>query len=306
MRLIPVDTLDQLTALTQVTAVGTITSGSPTITGIAGGTAQICGALGVSGVGIPSYTYVNSIDSTSQVTLTQSATASGAISITFTLEPVSLAEAKMHARVELPDTDPAAPLNNALIAGYIRASRLYCETRIKSAILTQQWILYLDSFPSAGGYYNRAIREIWPSLGGLPSGLGFYPGMVPNSSGVIDIPLPPLQAVNSVQYYDFAGNIQTVNPAAYNVSLGSSGRIQPQYSTVWPISRPTIDSVFITFTAGMAATAAGVAENIKIAMAMMVAAGYENREATSADGIFMIVPMGVDAMLSIVDPGIYA
>jgi hypothetical protein len=306
MRLIPTTTLDQITAITQVTLTGTTSSGSPTVTGLSPSTATIVGALGVSGTGIPSYCYVNSIDSSTQVTLTQNATANGTVAITFTLEPVSLAEAKMHARVELPNTDPAAPLNNALLAGYIRASRLYCEMRIKSAILSQQWTLYLDSFPSAGGYYNRAIREIWPSLGGLPSGLGFYPGLVPNSTGVIDIPLPPLQAVNAVTYWDFAGNLQTVSPAAYNVSLGNDGRIQPQYSTVWPISRPTIDSVQISFTAGMCATAAGVPENIKIAIAMMVAGGYENREATSADGTFMIVPMGVDAMLSVTDPGIYA
>src|SRR3974377_971688 len=102
------------------------------------------------------------------------------------VEPVTLAEAKQHARVEYPDDD-------ALITGMIVAARRMAETRLRSALITQTWNLYLDSFPSAGGYYNRAIREIWPSLGGLPSGLGFYPGLIPNSRGVRDIQLTPAQ-----------------------------------------------------------------------------------------------------------------
>ena len=102
------------------------------------------------------------------------------------VEPVTLDEAKLHARVEYPDQD-------ALVTSLIVAARRYCETCLRAALITQQWVLMLDSFPSAGGYYNRAIREIWPSMGGLPSGLGFYPGMVPNSTGVIDIPTKTLK-----------------------------------------------------------------------------------------------------------------
>src|SRR4051794_4197557 len=111
------------------------------------------------------------------------------------VEPVTLAEAKLHCKVDFTDDD-------ALITSLIAAARMVCETRLRQALVTQTWVLYLDSFPSAGGYYNRAIREVWPSLGGMPSGIGFYPGLVPNSTGVIDIPLPPLQSIVSVQYYD--------------------------------------------------------------------------------------------------------
>lgn len=305
MRLVPLTTLDGQTAVTQVTCTGTLASGSASITGLSVATSTLIGALGVVGLGIPRYSYVNTIDSTSQVTLNQPATANGSTSLTFTLEPVMLQEAMAQARDELEDGDPAAPLDRFLIASFIRAARLYCESANRQALLSQQWVLYLDSFPSAGGYYNRAIREIWPSLGGLPSGLGFYPGLVPNSTGVIDIPVPPLQEVNSVQYYDFAGNVQTVSPAAYNVSTGLPGRIQPQYSTVWPISRPTIDSVLITFTAGMGATADKIPDSTRAAILMLVAGWYENRESISADGSYMVVPLGVQALLDVTSPGIY-
>lgn len=212
-------------------------------------------------------------------------------------EPVSLDEAKLHARVLYDDDD-------ALITSLIVAARRYCETAVKTALVTQSWTLMLDSFPSAGGYYNRAIREIWPSMGSLPSGLGFYPGMVPNSTGLVDVPLPPLQSIESVQYYDFEGTLQTVDASAYHVSLGTPGRIQPAYSKVWPISRPTIDSVRINFTSGYG-DATQTPENVKVAIKMMAAHWYENREAVSAVSM-AAVPMCIDALLAPSDPGIYA
>jgi hypothetical protein len=213
------------------------------------------------------------------------------------VEPVSIQEAKQHARIEYPDDD-------TLVAGLISSARIYCETALRSVLITQAYTLYLDSFPSAGGYYNRAIRELWPSLGGLPSGLGFYPGMIPNSTGVIDIPVPPLQSLTSVQYWDFAGVLQTFDPAQYNVSLGTPGRIQPAYSKIWPIARPTIDSVQVNFVAGYG-DATKTPQNVKVAICALVAHWYENREAVS-QGSYAPVPLMIDALLSPSEPGIYA
>lgn len=305
MRLVPLTTLDKQTAITQVVCTGSLTSGSPIVTGLSIDTLNLVGALAVKGTGIPRYTFVNTLDSGTQITLNQSATANGVETLTFTLEPVMLLEAMAQARNELPDGDPAAPLDRFLLASYIRSARLYAEAACRQSMLTQQWVLYLDSFPSAGGYYNRAIRELWPSLGGLPSGLGFYPGLVPNSTGVIDIPGPPLQALNSVQYLDFQGNTRTVSSSAYNVSTGVPGRIQPQFSTVWPISRPTIDSVLITFTAGFGDTADSVPDNIRTGIMMLAAHWYENREAVTPDGGWAEVPMGIHSLFGATDPGIY-
>lgn len=297
MRLIPLTTLNGKSAVTQVTTSGTLAGGSAVITGIAD-TTQLVGALGVTGTGLPSGSYVYSIDSATQVTLNQAATSSGSQSLTFNLEPVTLAEAKQHARVSIPDDD-------ALIAGMVRAGRRYCETQIKSAILTQKWKLLLDAFPAAGGYYNPTIRQVWTSMQGMPGGLGFYPGMVPNSAGVIDLPLPPLQSIDAVAYYDFQGVLQTVDPTLYVVSLGTPARIQPQYSHVWPIARPTIDAVQISFTCGQAGTADKVDDDVKVAIKMMVAHWYENRESVIVGTINSRLADTVDALLSSADPGIY-
>jgi len=282
--------------LPTATQSGTLSNGSPTVTGLSN-TSLLLGALAVSGTGIPSGTFVYSVDSATQVTLTQNATTSGAESLTFAIEPVMLEEAKAHLRLEIPNDD-------LLVASLITTARLTCESILRRALITQSRTLYLDSFPSAGGYYNRAIREQWPSLGGMPSGLGFYPGLIPNSTGVIDIPLPPLQSITAVHYYDFSGTLQTVDPTAYNVSLGTPARIQPAYSKVWPISRPTIDSVQIPFVVGYGNTSAAIPEPIKAAMKLMVGSWYENRESIAQSQVYP-VPNTVDLILSAVDPGLY-
>jgi hypothetical protein len=187
----------------------------------------------------------------------------------------------------------------------ISTARIRVETLTGRALITQARTLYLDSFPSAGGYYNRAIREIWPSLGGLPSGLGFYPGLIPNSTGVIDVPLPPLQTLVSVQYKDFSGAIQTVDPATYNVSLGTPARIQPAYSRIWPISQPVIDSVQIHFVSGYGATANLIPEPFQEAMLLLIGHWYEHREEVSDTQLYT-VPGGIAReLLGSVESGIY-
>jgi hypothetical protein len=259
----------------------------------------------VSGAAIPAGTTVASVTDATDIVLSQEATASGSAMLRFGTEPVTLEEALTQIRFEIPSTDPVFATETSLVHRLIAAARRHCETRLRSALITQTWILYLDSFPSAGGYYNRAIREVWPSLGSLPSGLGFYPGMVPNSTGEIDIPLPPLQKIVSLTFFDFQNNLQTVDPATYNTSVGTPGRIQPVYSTVWPISRPTIDSVMITFTAGYGPLEVNVPESVQVAMKFLIGHWYENREAVAATG-YAAVPDTVDLLLGIDDPGIYA
>jgi len=225
--------------------------------------------------------------------------------LTFGTEPVTLAEAIQHCRFEVPETDPIYPAETALIQSLITAARRYAETKLRSALITQTWVLYLDSFPSAGGYYNRAIREVWPSLGSMPSGLGFFPGLIPNSTGVINIPMPPLQQVVSVAYWDYQDNLATVDPTAYNVSVGVPARIQPHYSKVWPMSRPTIDSVQVTFTCGYGPLTSNIPESVKTAIKYAVSTWYENRTMVDV-GSYVAVPETMDALLSIDDPGTYS
>lgn len=265
---------------------GTLTSGSPVITGLT--TSALAGAVRVSGAGVPLGTLVQSIDSTSQLTLTADATTSGAASLTFGLEPVTLAEAKLHMRVDYPEDD-------SLIASLITAARLRAEVLLRQTLLLTTYDLYLDAFPcGGGGYYYRTIRQMGPGPGWLPTGGG----------GIIPLAMGPVNSVTSVKYVDISGTLQTLSAATYTVSIGPRARVQSLPGSAFPIPRDTLDAVVIRYTAG-AATAAAIPETVKAAMKLMVGHWYEHREEVSDTQIWS-VPNAVDALLSASDPGIYS
>jgi uncharacterized phiE125 gp8 family phage protein len=147
-------------------------------------------------------------------------------------EPITLAEAKSHLRITANDED-------ALIETWIKAAREYCEGYQNRAYITQTWELALDSFP------NERIMKI---------------------------PLPPLQSVTSIKYYDTEGT-ETVFPSDdYEVDTYSEpGRISLGYGKSWPSSilRP-VNGVIITFTAGYGDTAADVSEKVKQAIKVLI------------------------------------
>lgn len=264
---------------------GTLADGSPTVTGLT--TSSLAGAVWVRGTGIAPGTLVQSVDSASQVTLTAGATATGPQSLTFGLEPITLAEAKLHCRVEYPNDD-------ALIASFIAAARLRAEVLTRHVLVQCTYDLFLDGFPcGGGGYWNRSAREQGPGPGWLPSGGG----------GVIAIPARPLVSVATVKYFDASGTLQTIDPAHYVVSTGLGARIQALPGLAWPITRQSVDSVVIRFVAGVA-TASEVSEAVKSACRLIVAHFYEHREEVSDTETYP-VPNAVDALLATADTGVY-
>ncbi len=257
----------------------------------------------VTGTGIPDGTTVLSIQSPTALTLSANATAGAAGTVlTFGSEPVTLADVKIWCRVQFTQ-------NDAMLRDLMENARLHCETRLKQALITQTYIAYYDGFPAGGGYYNRDIRQLWVngainSIGGASTGIGFYPGMMPNSTGIIEIPWTPLQSVVSVQYTDLAGATQTVPTSVYSVSKGIPGRIQPHYNQVWPIARPELDSVQVTFTSGFGPTPDSIPANVKNAMSYLIYSWYANPQPVLS-GRYTLVPDVVNQMLSPTDPGIY-
>lgn len=203
------------------------------------------------------------------------------------VEPVSLAEAKLHLRVSISDDD-------ALISSLITAARSVCETRLRRAICTQTIDCYFDNFPWGGGYYNRMIRQMGPS-----------PYWLPTSTGLLDLPRPPVQSITGVYYLDYNGTYQTIDPSLYTYSVGTPGRIQPVFGKVWPIARPTIDAVRVRLVVGYG-DASAVPETIKAAMKLMVGNWYENREEVIVGSTITEVPNSVDALLSTEDWGGYS
>ncbi|MES2036001.1 MAG: hypothetical protein V4466_17680, partial [Pseudomonadota bacterium] len=87
------------------------------------------------------------------------------------------------------------------------------------ALIDQTWDLYLDRFPGAGRWH------------------GFKPWhvQVAHPDNVIEIPLPPLIAVEAFKYLDEAGNELDVDAATYVVDTASQpGRIVLLADSQWP------------------------------------------------------------------------
>ena len=168
-------------------------------------------------------------------------------------EPVSLADAKLHLRVDFSDDD-------ALITSLISAARQAAETLTGRQIVTARWKLLLDSFPG-------------PSLMGVPAGRPFsLPGHA------ILLPKCPVQSVFAIQYLDMASTTQTMPSADYTVDTACEpARITPVFGKIWPISLPQIGAVWVTFDCGYGAAAA-VPEGIKSWIKLRLGSLYAHRE----------------------------
>jgi len=174
------------------------------------------------------------------------------------VEPISLAEGKLHLRIDTTAED-------VLISSLIKAARQYCEGYQRRAYITQTWELWLDRFPDID---------------------------------IIDVPLPPLQSVSSIKYYDTANGVHTFFDSEYFVDCKSQpGRVSLSYGKCWPTDtlRPA-NGVCITFVAGYGAAAAAVPVTATYAILLLVAHYYENREAAGSSQIYP-APLSVDALL---------
>lgn len=172
-------------------------------------------------------------------------------------EPVSLAEAKLHLRVDFSDDD-------ALITALIAAARQAAETITGRQLVTARWRLVLDAFPG-------------PSLMGVPAGRPFtLPGHA------ILIPKVPVRAIVSIDYLDMGGQQQTMPAAHYAADLACEpARVTPVFGQIWPITLPQIAAVSVTFDAGYG-TAADVPQGIKRWILLRVGSLYQNREEMAA------------------------
>lgn len=170
-------------------------------------------------------------------------------------EPVSLAEAKLHLRVDLDMTD-----DDTLIAALITAARQYGEQITHSSFMTQTWRYVMDSFP---GRYLTSV----------PWGEEFT---IPGNAMVLE--KGPISAITSINYMDMSGTWQVMPASTYVADpSGHLARITPVFGQIWPIPMPQIASVNVVFTAGYGA-ASSVPEGIKAWLKMRIGALYENRE----------------------------
>lgn len=181
-------------------------------------------------------------------------------------EPLTLAEAKSHLRVDVADED-------ALINSLISAARVYVEGRTGRILPQRTFTVELDGFPI-------------------------------NGEDIV-LPFAPVSAIASVSYFDTSGTAQSMTANThYRTALGLHlPRLRlPVTATEWPDTANVSDAVSISLTAGYSGSNA-VPETIKQAMRLLVGHWFENREAVVTGTISSPVQMTVDSLCGIMHTG---
>lgn len=174
-------------------------------------------------------------------------------------EPVSLAEAKAHLRVDIDDDDD-------YISGLISAARQYVETATRRAFISQTWRLSLDRWPAGDA---------------------------------IELRKPPLASVSSIVYRDSDGASTTWGTSNYIVDTDSEpGRIVLADGASWPsVTLYPVNPIQVTYVAGYGAAGSSVPQYLRHAVLLLVAHWYENREAILVGTIARDLPLAVESLI---------
>lgn len=198
------------------------------------------------------------------------------------VEPVTLAQAKMHLRVEQEDEDEH-------IQGLIQAARTYCELRLDRCLIDTRLEMKLDTFPA-----------------GIELALPLPPFSPTPSRQAIEITFKnvQLQEISIVE----AEPVLAPAPGTFIVNRAATPvMLTPNVNGYWPVTGPIRSAVTIRWWAGYGDTGLAVPKGIRHAMLMLVAHWYGNREAVSVTGSSVpTVPIGVDELLSTFSWGSYA
>lgn len=174
------------------------------------------------------------------------------------VEPVTLAEAKLHLRVDGDD-------ENAYITSLIIAGREWAEGFTRRAFINRSVRLSLDEFPS----------EIK-----LPFG---------TTSSVNTLTYTDTDGASQTLTSGVTYTLDTHSEPA---------RIVPYYNTDWPSTRDVPNAVQVTYVVGYGEAATAVPTSIKQAILLAVGHWYEHREMVADAGTLAEVPLAAQALLT--------
>jgi uncharacterized phiE125 gp8 family phage protein len=170
------------------------------------------------------------------------------------VEPVSVADAKTHLRID-------GTAEDILIASLLLTSRLHIETALGLALINQSWMLVLDRWPQCG---------------------------------TVEIPIAPLQAVTAVRVRNAAGVATTVPPTSYLVDIASKPPRLIWNNNWAPSSPGQVaNGIEIDVTAGFGAMAASVPAPLKHAILLLSAHWYEHRDPVEIGSTTARIPEAV-------------
>lgn len=185
-----------------------------------------------------------------------------------TQEPLSVAEAALHCKVDSSDDSPE-------MYALIVAAREHCESVLDRKLITQTWDYRMSGFPLYGAD--------------------------------LVLPYPPVSSITSVTYIDTAGASQTwpESSSGYAKYLPSGpqadfARIYPAYGVSYPAIRTQPGAVTVRFVCGYGAAGSDIPGAIRSAMLLLIGHWYIHREAvdTGINTVTSVVPFGVDPLLA--------
>jgi len=172
--------------------------------------------------------------------------AGGTVTRTTAVPVISLAEAKLHARMNADVTT-----EDAAVASWTKAATQQVQNDVSRVLLTQMFDVAGDAFPA--------------------------------SAGPIVLPVGPLASVVSIQSYDTAGALQTMAAADYLPDVVSTpGRIGLADSAAWPTDLRQFQPAILRVVVGYASIAA-IPEPLLQAVRLAIAWHAANREPTAME-----------------------
>lgn len=186
--------------------------------------------------------------------------------------PLSLSEAKLALRVDVPDDD-------ALIADLVRAAADYVQDQTWSSLYLQTWELVLPGFPGCGAYRDSACY--WHAR-----------------PQAIRLPRPPVASVVGVTYRDGNGDAVVLDPGVYQLVTAEDGAwLVPSYGSQWPVANPeTPEPLVVEYIAGYDGSARPFPVQARQAVRLLVGHWYENREAVVVGTINSETRIAVDQL----------
>jgi uncharacterized phiE125 gp8 family phage protein len=180
------------------------------------------------------------------------------------VEPVTVAEAKAHLRVDVSDDD-------TYIGTLITAAREWCEQYLDRTLVNTQWVMRFDSFP-------------------------------PDGTQDIELPRPPMSLAGTTTAVALTftyenGTTATYSTASYRVDRSSTpGAVKTLYGQTWPPHLMDDNAISVTWWAGYGSAGSSVPAAVRHAILMVVGILYEKRAAAES-GSLNEVPFGVKSLL---------
>lgn len=199
-------------------------------------------------------------------------------------EPLHINDVRQHVKQDIADDDN-------LIDIYLGSARSYAEELTKKQFVAARYQYKFDAFPT--GYGNGFNLDYDVSLQG----------------NAILLPKAPVIEIESIQYIDTGGAQQTMSATDYVVdAMSEPARITPVFGKIWPISRPQIGAVWVTFKAGYVAQAVFdvTADTITVKNWRALVIGDAVRFSNSGGALPSILKPRTDYYVqTVVSPGVY-